>query len=213
VRRGKEFVRLLIAMGAVIVFLVCTAPVQAVIYPLEIFTSKGLYYDDPGLDFSMDVANGEGIADFTFYNYSTIDCSLARIYFDDGTLLDINDLTCSPGTEFAQIYPGPGNLPSGNLLDPDFVADLEFSIGGEASPSQNGIDSPDEWIKVTFDLINGGMLKDVIDELNTGVLRVGVHVIAFPDGSSESALAVPEPATICLLGLGALALIRKRRRA
>ena len=210
-RRSKEFVRLLMAVGAVIVFLVCTAPVQAVIYPLEIFTSNGLYYDDPGLDFSMDVTNGVNIADFTFYNESTIDCSLARIYFDDGTLLGITNIIGSDGAEFSEIYPGPGNLPSGNLLDPKFVADREFSIGGEAAPKQKGLDNPDEWLKVTFDLINGGTLGDVIDELNTGVLRVGVHVIAFPDGTSESALAVPEPATICLLGLGALALIRKRR--
>ncbi|MHC4571235.1 MAG: PEP-CTERM sorting domain-containing protein [Planctomycetota bacterium] len=32
-----------------------------------------------------------------------------------------------------------------------------------------------------------------------------------PDGSSESAVNVPEPATICLLGLGALVLSRRRR--
>ena len=180
-------------------------------YPFEVFTTNGSYYDDPGLDFSMDVTNGANSADFTFHNYSTIDCSLARIYFDDGTLLGITDVNNSDGAEFSEIYPGPGNLPSSNLLDPKFVADKEFSIGGVSAPSANGLDNPDEWIKVTFELINGGTLDDVIYELNTGVLRVGVHVIAFPDGTSEAAIAVPEPATICLLGLGALALLRKRR--
>ncbi len=209
--RSKEFVRLFMAMGAVIVFLVCTAPVQAVMYPFEVFTTNGDHYDDLGLDFRMDVANGDGIAEFTFYNYSTIDCSLARIYFDDGTLLGITDVSNSLGADFNEVYPGPGNLPSGNLLDPPFVADKEFSIGGEATPSANGLDDPDEWVRITFELINGGTLDDVIDELNTGVLRVGVHVIAFPDGSSEGAIAVPEPTTMCLLGLGALALLRKRR--
>ena len=209
--RRSKFVSLSAAVGAVIISLLCTVPVQAIIYPFEIFTTNGLYYDDPGLDLRMEVGNGEGIVEFTFFNYSTIDCSLARMYFDDGTLLGVTNITYSTGAKFSEIYPGPGNLPSGNLLDPNFVADREFSIGGEAAPSHKGIDNPDEWIKVTFELINGGTLGDVINELNTSVLRVGAHVIAFPDGSSESALAVPEPATICLLGLGALTLIRKRR--
>ncbi|MFH1371643.1 MAG: PEP-CTERM sorting domain-containing protein, partial [Planctomycetota bacterium] len=62
-----------------------------------------------------------------------------------------------------------------------------------------------------FDLINGGTLEDVIDELNNGTLRVGIHIIGLPDGSSESAILVPEPATMCLLGLGALGLLKKRR--
>lgn len=198
---------LLLALG--------TPRAHAQFYPLEVFTTNGLYSDDPGLDLIMELSNGEGVADFLFYNNSTIDCSLARIYFDDGTLLGITDIATSAGVEMSEIYPGPGNLPSGGLLDPPFVADREFSIGGEASPSEKGIDNPGEWVKITFELVNGGpnggTLDDVISELNDGTLRVGVHILAFPDGSSEAAVAVPEPATICLLGLGALVLLRKRR--
>ena len=177
----------------------------------EIFTTNGAYYDDPNVVLMMDVTDGFEIAEFTFYNNSTVDadCSIARIYFDDGTLLDINSIEGSSGVSFNQIYPGPGNLPGGGLLDPPFVADLEFSIGGENAPSHKGIDNPGEWLKVIFDL-NGGDLDDVIAELHDGTLRVGLHVIAFPDDSSESAV-VPEPATIALLGLGALALLRKRK--
>jgi hypothetical protein len=65
---------------------------------------------------------------------------------------------------------------------------------------------------MVFDLINGGTFLNVTDELNTGVLWIGVHVIALPDGSSESAIAVPDPATLFLLGLGSLALLRIRKR-
>ena len=179
----------------------------------DIFTTNGAYYDDPNVVLLMDVTDGAGIAEFTFYNDSTVDCSIARIYFDDGTLLGITNIESSgPEVKFNEVpYPGPENLPGGELLDPPFVANRGFSIGGEAAPPQKGIDNPGEWLKVTFGLINGGTLDDVIDELGSGVLRVGMHVIAFPDGSSES--AVPEPATIALLGLGALVLLRKRKRA
>jgi hypothetical protein len=65
-------------------------------------------------------------------------------------------------------------------------------------------------------------LADVLAELTTGdlypTLRVGVHVQSFdtPFGTSESfvnlSYPVPEPMTICLFGLGSLALLRKRKK-
>ncbi len=203
---------LLVVLLFLLVGVTPCAHAQLMGVPFEIFTTNGAHYDDSNVDLRMDVTDGTGIAEFTFYNNSTVDadCSIARIYFDDGTLLDINSIESSgSGVKFNQIFPGPGNLPGGELLDPPFVADLEFSIGAEGTPPHKGIDNPGEWLKVTFDLINGGTLDDVIDELGNGTLRVGMHVIAFPDGSSEA--AVPEPATIALLGFGALALLRKRR--
>jgi len=201
---------LLVVLLFLLVGVTPCAHAQLMGVPFEIFTTNGAYYDNPGVDLLMDVTDGFEIVEFTFYNNSTVDCSIARMYFDDGTLLDINSIESSgPAVKFNQIYPGPGNLPGGELLDPPFVADLEFSIGSETAPPHKGIDNPGEWLKVTFDLINGGTLDDVIGELGDGTLRVGMHVIAFPDGSSES--AVPEPATICLLGFGVLALLRKRK--
>ncbi|MHC4126371.1 MAG: PEP-CTERM sorting domain-containing protein [Planctomycetota bacterium] len=38
-----------------------------------------------------------------------------------------------------------------------------------------------------------------------------MHLIAFADDSSEGAVTTPEPATLCILGLGGLVLIRKRK--
>jgi len=192
---------------------ICRA--QLVTYPFEIFTENSPYADDPGWDLSVDVWNGTGgTANFTFYNDSTVQSSVAQIYFHDGALLGISYITEGPGTSFG--YPvSPGDLPGGNLLDPPFVAEREFSIGSESPPPWMGVNNlqdPREWVTISFDLINGGTLDTVVSELNSGALRIGLHLIDLPQGYSESALLVPEPATVFLLGLGALALLRKRRQ-
>jgi hypothetical protein len=200
-----------------VAFCVSGNPLKAsYIYPLEIFTSNGSYYNSPDLNMYVVVSNGSGVVDFTFYNESLIDSSLAGIYFDDGSLLGISDITNGPGTSFSRPAT-PNDLPSGNLLEPPFVTTDQFCVDGDPPVSHNGVNpvesaEPLEWVKVTFTLINGGTLSAVIDELNTGVLRIGAHVIALPDGSSESAVNVPEPATALLLCLGGLALIRMHKQ-
>ena len=191
---------------------ICRA--QLVTFPFEIFTENSPYADDPGWNLTVDVWGGTGTVNFTFYNDSTVQSSVARMYFDDGSLLGISYIEDGPGTTFG--YPiSPGDLPGGNLLDPPFVADREFSIGSD-NPSPwlgvNNLQEPREWVTISFDLVNGGTLDTVITELNSGALRIGLHVIDLPQGYSESALLVPEPATVFLLGLGALALLRKRRQ-
>lgn len=181
----------------------------AVVYPFEIFTNNGSYYNSPDLDLYVEVSEGQGQVDFTFYNESLINSSIARIYFDDGSLSGTADITEGAGTSFSQSAT-PGNLPAGRLLDPPFETAGGFSFASDAPRPHSGV-NPGERFTIAFDLINGGSFQSVIDELDTGGLRIGVHIIALPDGSSESAIAVPEPATIFLLGLGTLALLRKRR--
>jgi len=160
------------------------------------------------LNLYIEVSDGKADeVDFTFYNKSIISSSIAQIYFDDDSLLDTASITGGFGTLFCQTTT-PGNLPAGNSLDPPFVAVDEFSFKSEAPGPQNGI-NPGEWLQVTFVLEYETIFTDVLTSLNTSALRVGVHVIALPDGSSESAVSIPEPTTICLLGLGALVLLRK----
>ncbi|MHC4791738.1 MAG: PEP-CTERM sorting domain-containing protein [Planctomycetota bacterium] len=180
------------------------------IYPLEIFTNNGSFCNSGDLDLYVVVSKGEaGRVNFTFYNESLIDSSIARIYFDDDSFLDISAITEGAGTSFSQ-HATPGNLPSGNSLEPPFVATEGFSFNSQPPRPQSGI-NPGEWLRITFD-INGSTFAAVINGLDTGAIRIGTHIIALPDGSSESAIAVPEPVTIALLGLGGLVLTRRRRK-
>ena len=183
---------------------------QAGLYPLEIFTNNGIYYNSPDLDLYVEVTDGEaGQVDFIIYNESLVESSIARIYFDDNSLLGIAGITEGEGTSFSQ--PATlASLPGGNALEPPFVTSEEISFDGDSPSPHNGV-NPGEWLQITFN-INGGTFAAVIDGLDTGAIRIAAHVIALPDGSSESAVAVPEPATVCLLGLGSLALLRRKRK-
>lgn len=182
---------------------------RATYYSLEPFTSNGSFYNSPDLDISVVVSSTDPeLVDFTFYNNSLISSSVARIYFDDESLLSFYDITESPGTTFSQPAT-PGNLPAGNTLDPSFVTTDEFCFKGGPPAPHNGI-NPGEQLTVIFN-IDHGTFSDVLGALDTGSLRIGAHVIALPDGSSESTVTVPEPATVCLLGLGTLFFLPKRR--
>ncbi|MCH9022483.1 MAG: PEP-CTERM sorting domain-containing protein [Planctomycetes bacterium] len=163
---------------------------------------------------SVDVDNGLGTVTFTFNNDLEevgVDMVISEIYFDDGSLLSINSILNDPPKVVFVQDASPPDLPGGNTLSPPFEVSLGFLIEGGAPPSKKGI-GPGQSLSIMFDLINGGTLADVLDELDDGTLRIGIHVIAFADKGSESFVNVPEPATVLLLGLGSLALIRLRRR-
>lgn len=196
-----------------VVFLVCTlgaGSAFATLYQFEIFTDNGNFNDDPGMNIYMDVTNGGSVAEFTFYNNSTVQTSVTNIYFDDGPMIGAAmNIVNGSGTNFAE--DGPTNLPGGNMIG--FDADREFNIGAEPAPPSNGINNigPDEWATVEL-ILDGFTLLDVLTALDSGTLRVGIHIQDFTDGSSESAVNIPEPATILMLGLGGLALRKKRRK-
>jgi len=184
------------------------------VYYLEAFTHNGDYNGSGELDLYVEVADGgAGQVDFTFYNNSLVDSSISEIYFEDNLLLGFAGITNGPETLFGQSA-RPKNLPGAHVLEQVFVTTDEFSFDSEPAPPQNGVNRNEfvqEWVRITFDLNNGITFPNLIGQLIAGDLRIGVHVIALPDGSSESAVLIPEPVTICLLGLGSLALLRKRR--
>lgn len=180
------------------------------VYPLEVFTNNGGYNDSPDLDLYVEVVDRESCVDFTFHNESLIDSSIARIYFVGCSFLSFAEIIEGPGTFFNQPAT-PARLPGADLLELSLLTTYEFSFDSDPAVPHNGI-NPGEWGTMVFDLINGGTFLNVTDELNAGTLWIGVHVVALPDGSSESAIAIPDPATLFLLGLGSLSFLRIRKR-
>lgn len=198
-------------------FAICGSSVRAnIVYQLEVFTSNREvtscreYHDSSVLNLYVEVSNGENDqVNFTFYNENSIDSSIARIYFSDGggLLIDIADITNGPGTSFNRLA-RPGNLPRGNTFEPPFMTADGLSADSAPPLPHNGV-NPGEWVRFTLD--NNGTFENVIDGLNTGSIRIGMHVIALPDGSSVTAVVVPEPGTLMLLGTAGVWIFTRKR--
>ena len=141
-------------------------------------------------------------------------------------LIDADEGGGDSGVDFS---PGasPGNLPSGNTVDPAFETTKDFLADSDPPVSHNGV-NPGESLGIIFDLagvVDGdetyyGTYSDVINELNNGDLRIGIHVQGFSSGGSEAfvnggkttitELGVPDPGILhCafLLGSGIIGLV------
>lgn len=157
---------------------------------------------------SVDVTNpGSNRIAFTFHNVGAGASSIAQTYWDDSPLASIFSIVGSSGVDFSSPAT-PSNLPGGNNLVPPF--DATFSAGANAPVPTNGV-NPGESLTVTFNLATGQTFANAIQAINSGALRIGVHVQAFASGGSES-FVVPEPGTLALVGGGLLSLALARRR-
>ena len=139
---------------------------------------------------TLEDLNG-GVVRLTLFNEGPEDLVVASLYLESSYLagLTIGD---TEGTSFS-LGGAPANLPGANQ---SFEVDLYATA--DPAPPKNGI-GPEE--SGVFDLVlaDGATLGDLFSDL-----RVGVHVIAFESGGSESLTAqpVPEPGAAMLIGLG-----------
>ncbi|NJM49332.1 MAG: PEP-CTERM sorting domain-containing protein [Alkalinema sp. RU_4_3] len=179
-----------------------------------------------------DASGGESLTSsqvlFKFSNMGTAASSITQIYFDNGTSLkSINSIFDSGSTVDFSKATGNLNLPGGNSLTSKFVSDFGVKANGAVSQMgvNNGTAGQNEWLSVLFDLGANKTLKSVMDEIQAGNLRIGMHVQAFSNGGSEAFVnalppipkteikkKVPEPGTIAALSTMAIVAALKRRQ-
>jgi hypothetical protein len=132
---------------------------------------------------------GGGKVEFQFINAGPKAMAISEVYFDDGHLLGISAITNGPGVVF---LPGanPGNLPAGNSCSPQFHVTAGFLAEADNPPPKKGV-GPGEWLKITFDIKPGKTFDDIVADLGNRSLRIGLHVIGFANGGSESFINSP----------------------
>ena len=164
--------------------------------------------------------------DFIFRNTGPLASSITDVYFDNGTLLGIASITNTAGlVDFSQ-FAAPPELPSGNNVSPPFATTAGFSADSNPPTQPMGV-NPGELLVFTFDLQGGGTHQDIIDELISGELRIGIHVQGYCSGGSESFInngeydppteppgtVIPAPGAVLLgsIGIGVVSGLRRRR--
>ena len=223
----------LFAIGAIAVAGMASVPVQAATYSFACLSNSNAgHCADGEAGLVMDVTDaGNGRVDFTFRNYSAQGGIVSEVYFDDGTLLGIAALLDSgAGVDFTDQGVNPGNLPAHNNATPAFATTAGFAVDVVKNANKDGIGNTldggvQEFLTIRFDLINGHTFANTLQALDgqlTGsqgepALRVGLHVVAFANGGSESfmnlAAPVPEADTyaLMLVGLGLVGRVVRRQ--
>jgi hypothetical protein len=169
--------------------------------------------------------NGSTVS-IKFTNNVGIQSSVSEIYFDDRyafPFASIEPTLFQNGTAFTGGGANPSNLPGAGNVMPTFQATTIFSADAVGNPS-NGISAASDWLDMHFTLVGGKSFQDVIDALNTGNLRIGLHVSSIgPTENSDSfvnnpPVVIPLPPAAwagisCMLGLATVRTIRRRKMA
>ena len=128
-----------------------------------------------------------------------------------------------PGTQFSLAFHGPSNsiadgLPAGNTIgfDSSWSARAVAKGGGGNGQPANGINTSGEAFELIASNPNHPNYLSFLSAIQSGSIRVGLHVTDFADGGSASYVTgVPEPATVAIIAIGLVGFgaVRMRRRS
>lgn len=143
----------------------------------------------------------DGVVTLTLSNTGPEAAVIANVYLETGLVEEISGAS-GTGVEFV-VGGSPPNLPGARK-----TFDVRHRTRAVPAPPKNGI-GPGE--SATFTLF---LAPDADFDLLLADLRIGVHVIAFESGGSESFVTrpVPEPRSVLLLLLGLSAAYAARTR-
>ena len=168
----------------------------------------------------LDVIESGDDALFVFRNDGPAPGVITNIYFDDDELLSRARLIDADdgiaGHEFVDfsLTARPPRLPGGNRLDHPFKVTESFSADSYPSKRVTGVGSS-EWLGIIFNLQGQSTYQDVVGDMLTGTLRVGIHVQGFAGGRRGIFLnrdaPVPEPMTAVGIMIGINGLVGYRR--
>lgn len=159
---------------------------------------------------------------FTFYNSGPYETSVTQIYFEDtlGLLDGVAFLIEDTNFVDFDFSDNAGNLPGGNTIS--FTEDFEATSVAQGEvlngKTANGI-NPGEQLGVVIDLEDSIVFNDIISALDETLIRVGMHVQAFPDGSSNAFVnngrtpIIPAPGafSLAMIGVAGLGYFRKKK--
>lgn len=168
------------------------------------------------------VAGSGGMAQFTLTNAAGGMASGVRgVWIDNaaGVLAALGTISNTTGVVYTA--GSSGALPGGESVD--FTPTHALGLTAKPPPPVNGV-NPGESLTWTYSIVGGFGIDDVIAAMNSGELRLGLHLIGLPNGGSEGFVTVgnepppPPPSVIpaplggMLAGAGLVAIGARRRR-
>jgi hypothetical protein len=228
-RRGGMFgVKTLTSVGFAVAMLgasMAPTTASAVTFGFERITNNSPI--DAASQFSVDVTDGGGFALFDFTVLAGLqDPNVAEIYFDvrNGSIVDPITVAQNIGTSFSPLNSvNPGDLPGGGS---NFNVTSGLGIDSDVSgppaqrpfPSSDGLNI-DDTLVLSIAYGAGFGFDDLIAGMNSGQVRIGMHVRSLANGQSDSFVTAPTPiplpaaAWMLLAGLGGLGMLSRRKTA